>query len=600
MNKFSHLLLLSLLAGCSVEQPVDTSDTEASAKWIAHCHQKADEATDAAQRINWKIKAYTHAEQAGALSPQDKALPAQVLSFARKTKNKNAFCWALDQGALPPIHYYDLKEYTSLRGIWRDRVLALYPETLPVFMSLAIDINNVEFFNDHAAEQNNRGFEIKSPLETTEFKMRYHRFIGKQLILALKEQDADRIRFLIEMTPNIQNALYLDEETHTTMREAGAYVFYMLKDEDLAVMMVKNHYVLNPVDFETLPFGAPFLQAFRQVPADVIRTQGFETRNSRMSDTEAAFLTTLPEAAWDLLSEPHMAELMELSMKMKESDAAMRLIRHKENRTPLTQSDYNELINWAVNHENKTVFEYVKTEGGELNIYNIDLAALARNQELFMQHAPKILMRIYYTMDTAPRPDGTTIGRIKQAFGCGNEEAGLFLVQKYDLSAAWKKATNGQTLLMDVCHAGNLKAAKYLIETRGENLREKTGYSELQISIFGSTRPCEGKLSPIFFAAKSGNPGLIEYLISKGADVNARSNFKTTPLMHAVSAGNLAAAKILIDHRADVNATMSPNLNAVDLRTTGSYEDISTALRRARSTRNQAMMDLLQQAGASL
>lgn len=599
MNKIPVFFLLIYLVGCSVEQPADSADSKASAEWIAYCHKKAGKAAKVSEQIDWNIKAYNHAEEAGLLSPQEKALPNQVLEQARKTKNKEAFSWAIGKGAVPPMHYYDLKEYTSLRGIWRDAVLDAYPDTLPTFMSLAVDINNVEFFDRYADELKTRGFEVPSPMDTTEFKMRYRRLIAEQLLLALEKEDSERLRFLIEMTPKVQKVLYLDEETANAMRAAGTYVFDTLKDEELATLMVQTRYALNPIDFETLPFGEPFLQALREEPEYLIQTQGFETWDGRMSDAEAFFLTTMPEATWDLLHRQYMDELTELSMKLKDSDAAIRLIEHKKNKAPLTQADYTELISWALDHDNDSVFEYLSAETGELDVFNIDFAALANNQDLFMVYAPKIMMRIYYTMNTAPRPDGTTIGRIKQVFGSKNENAGLFLVYKYDLSDAWEKATNGQTLLMDVCDAGNLKAAKYLIENRGENPRAQTGYGDLQISLFGSSRPTEGKLSAMFFAAKSGNPELIRYLASKGADVNARSNFRTTPLMHAVSAGNLEAAQVLIELRANVNAQMNPNLNAVDLREIGSYDEISTALQRARSTRNQGMIDLLIKAGAT-
>jgi ankyrin repeat protein len=201
-------------------------------------------------------------------------------------------------------------------------------------------------------------------------------------------------------------------------------------------------------------------------------------------------------------------------------------------------------------------------------------------------------------MDTMAREDGVTLGRIKQAFGASNEDAGLYLVSKYDLIDEWEKANTGRTLLMDVCEAGNLKAARYLIENRKEDLHAETAYSANQVTVFGSSRPSEGKLTPLFFAAKSGNPELIKYLVSKGASVNSRSNYKTTPLMHAASAGQIETAKMLISLRADVNAQMSSNLSASDLGDMGSYENISTAYARARSSHNQEMMDLLKQAGA--
>lgn len=599
MRKISALSLLLLLAGCSVEKPLDASDPKASAKWVSHCHKQAVFFKEPEHQAQWYIEAYNHAEAAGILSTKEEAIPDLVKARAKESRTLDAFVWAMEHGATPPTHYTELMEYAKLRGVWKEQILARNPEAFPVLMSLALDFYDIQFFNAHAADQIARGFEVKSPMEKTEFKIRFRRFVGEELADALEKDDVDRIRELVPLTPKVLSENYLDARTRRTMQAAGNYVFTVLKDEQLAIQMLELRYAFNPIDFSTLPFGEEFLQAYRSDPEYVIRNQGLAEWDGPMTEAEAQFLTTLPESAWDQLANLHFEELLELSMKMKESDAALRLIAYKAKEQPLVQADYNELISWALKYSNKAVFDFAMAGSGELDIYNIDFASLALNQKLFQQYAMQIMKRIYYTMDTNPRPDGTTLGRIKQVFACGNENAGLYIVHnKYGLSESWVEATGGKTLLMEVCEAGNLRAARYLIEKRGEDVRVETGYSKLEISVFGNTRPKEGKLSPIFFAAKSGNPELIKYLVSKGANVNARSNFHTTPLMHAISAGHIDAVKMLISLRANVNAQMNSNLNSIDLREIGSYDEISTPYRRARNSHNQEMFDLLLQAGA--
>ena len=600
MKNFLILLLLLLLAGCSVEKPIDASNPKASAKWVAYCYKQADFFKEPAHQAQWYIEAYNHAEKAGILSPKEQAIPDRVKVLAKESRTVDAFVWAMEHGATPPTHYNELMEYKKLRGAWKEQILSRNPESFPVLMSMALDFYDIQFFNAHATELITRGFEVKSPMEKTEFKIRFRRFVGEELAEALEKKDADRIRELVALTPKILSANYLAAKTRSTMQATGDYVLEELKDEQLAIQMIERRYAFNPIDFSNLPFGEEFLQAYRCDPDYVIRTQGLAKWDGHMSDAEAKFLTTLPESAWAQLANLHFEKLLELSMKIHESDAALRLIAFKAKEKPLEQVDYNELISWALKYSNKAVFDFAMTESGTLDIYNIDFASLALNQKLFQQYAMQIMKRIYYTMDTNPRPDGTTLGRIKQVLACGNENAGLYILHnKYGLSESWEKTTEGKTLLMEVCEAGNLKAARYLIEKRGEDVRVETGYSKLEISVFGSTHPKEGKLSPIFFAAKSGNPELIKYLVYKGANVNARSNFHTTPLMHAITAGHIDAAKMLISLGANVNAQMNSDLNSVDLREIGSYDEIYSPYRRARNSQNKEMFDLLVKAGAN-
>ncbi len=598
MKRYLAVVLLILAAGCSVQQPADTSDPAASAKWIAQCRKNADKSFGL-EKAAWLMKAYEHAAETGLLGEAEQDIPNQVLQLSKQAGNFEGFTWALDHGGIPSTHYTELAAYDEMGRPWRDAVYAARPETLPVFMSLASDRYDRKFFEANAAKLMKQGFQVKSPLETTEFKMRYRKFVGVQLEEALAKGDEEKVRFLISVTPPIDNIHYVDRDTQRRMKAAADYVFDTLKDEELAVELLRMNWPMNAVDFEHMAFGERFLEAYRANPEFALRTQGWTEWDGRMSAAEARFLTTLPEEAWALLPKLHFDELLEESVKMTESDAAARVIAFKAKQKPFSQADYNELVNWALKHGNKSVFDYVIRESGELDIFNIDLGSLAENQKLFQYYAPKILSNLYYTMDTEPKKDGTTLGRLKGVFGAKNENAGLWLVYNYDLSEKWAEASGGQTLLMDVCEQGNLKTARYLIEKRGESVHTETGYSALQMTLFGSTRPTEGRLSAIFFAAQSGNPELVKYLASKGANVNARSNFHTTPLMHAVTAGHYEVVKTLLALRADVNAQMNPNLNDTDLRKLGSFNDISNAYRRARSRNDQKMLQILTAAGAA-
>jgi len=61
--------------------------------------------------------------------------------------------------------------------------------------------------------------------------------------------------------------------------------------------------------------------------------------------------------------------------------------------------------------------------------------------------------------------------------------------------------------------------------------------------------------TPLHLAAKNGNLGVIEFLISQNADIHSQSNgFPSgTPLHLAASNGKLNVVEYLISHEVDIN-----------------------------------------------
>lgn len=99
----------------------------------------------------------------------------------------------------------------------------------------------------------------------------------------------------------------------------------------------------------------------------------------------------------------------------------------------------------------------------------------------------------------------------------------------------------GNTPLISACWAPpigipQVAVANFLID-KGANINAKNNN--------GAT--------PLYFATK--NFDLAQYLITLGADVNIRAYGDFTPLYQAAFSGNLKVAKLLIDHGADVNAS---------------------------------------------
>ena len=606
-NRLSYWIipLLALtLAGCSVEKPTDASDPKSSVAWMKSSLKKVGRNSAEAQ-IKILQDVYLHAEAMPTeelpteLATQIDRIPKQIYALSMQTKELDAFLWATERGVKIDSHYDSLLAYWNLGPAWRDFILSNFPDAaLPVFMNQAVEGYNVKFFTQYAGAFKATGYTVKSPLETTDFNVRFCRFIGEQIEDALKADDRECIEFLIEHTPKLSTVVYIDWKMKESMQALGDYVFYELKDEALACKVIELGYDLNRIDLDKVEFGPSFTDALRANPEHTVRVLELSEWNGALSESTTDFLLTLPPDALGSIHKLYLDETLKACIENGNDEEIMQLIQLREKKNPPTLAAYTELMNWALEYGNQTVFDYVMEHCTELDIFHIDFALLANNQTLFVQYAPTIMKRVYYTMDNYPKKDGTTIGRIYDVFANDNEQAGLYLVRNYNLSAAWVKATKGRTLLMDVCHAGNLQAAGFLIEKRGADLHSETGYSELEITIFGRNHPTEGKLSSIFFAAKSGNADLIKYLKSKGANINARSNFGTTPLMHAVTGNHLEATQMLIALRANVNTQMNPSINQVDLRSVGSYDEISNAYRRARANGNEAILNALKKAGA--
>jgi ankyrin len=116
--------------------------------------------------------------------------------------------------------------------------------------------------------------------------------------------------------------------------------------------------------------------------------------------------------------------------------------------------------------------------------------------------------------------------------------------------------------LWDAAHDGDLAAAKQLVES-GANVNERS--------------PGRGGATALHAAAAFGYVETAAYLLSKGADVNARDGSGNTPLHDAACYPSKVrpskdsesrrnhVASMLIEHGADVRATAENNLTPLHL-----------------------------------
>ena len=605
-----------LQTGCSRNYTpgVDAKTDMAIVKWAL---KKAGHAGIPQTRIKYLRIAHDHAGQLEVRWPDSEKVPAflekhgdelerapgQVYELSMQVRDMDSFKWATARSAKDRTQHAELLKVWKMGKQWRDYFISEYPEkTLSIFMNEAVDDYSIRFFNQYIGQFKASGYRLEFPLEKTDFDVRFCRFFAEMIKTAIQKEDAERIGFLIEHMPARGSVSFIDPFTKKTMQELGDYACHGLKDEALACELVELGYDMNRVELAKTGFGIDFTEALEANPEHAItHVLKLNEWKGELSAEETDFLLALPDPLLRSIHKLHIAETIKVSIKNANTEDALRLVKIREETSPLTPYDYDQLLGWSLEYNNRAVFDYVKTKGTEIDIYQLNLAQLAESHNLFRLYAPKILKKIYRTMNKTPKTDGTTFGRIHDLLTSHHPEAVLYVVENHDFGNAWTETTAGRTLLMDVCEGGNLEAAKYLVEKKGADVHAETGYMEVAVTLFGRSRAKEGRLSPIFFAAKSGNCELIEYLVSKWANVSAHSAFGATPLMYAVDNNQLEAVKMLISLGANVNATMDENLEAspeLAEAELGAYEDISTAYRRAKRNGNEEILAVLKKAGA--
>ena len=110
-----------------------------------------------------------------------------------------------------------------------------------------------------------------------------------------------------------------------------------------------------------------------------------------------------------------------------------------------------------------------------------------------------------------------------------------FLRQGVDVNAA---QGDGMTALHWAAVKEDVETAKMLLYA-GANVKATTRL---------------GAFTPIFLAAKTGNPAMLETLVDASSDVNVATSMGVTPLMMVAASGNLDAVNLLLDRGADINA----------------------------------------------
>ena len=87
-------------------------------------------------------------------------------------------------------------------------------------------------------------------------------------------------------------------------------------------------------------------------------------------------------------------------------------------------------------------------------------------------------------------------------------------------------------------------------------------------------------------AAKTGDSALVENLLDRGADIEARdNNHGRTALMLASGRGEVVVVKTLLDHGADINARNKEGSTALDIAYDEGHQEVISTLRTAGAVR---------------
>ena len=119
---------------------------------------------------------------------------------------------------------------------------------------------------------------------------------------------------------------------------------------------------------------------------------------------------------------------------------------------------------------------------------------------------------------------------------------------------------SGETVLMMASLYGMLPEVKVLVDKRGAEIN-KSGWT------------------PLHYACTEGHLAVADYLLSKGAIVDALSESDTTPLMMAVRSGNIRLVRLLLDRGADLQIRNHQGFSAIDVAELFNQEEISKGLR---------------------
>ena len=152
----------------------------------------------------------------------------------------------------------------------------------------------------------------------------------------------------------------------------------------------------------------------------------------------------------------------------------------------------------------------------------------------------------------------------------------------------------GNTLLMQAVQRDNADFLAYLIEHRARlNTRNRNGETALSLAAYQGKLPFVTRLveagadvnlygwPPLIYAAFNGHAAVVDYLLKKGAEINATTANGSTALLFAARFGHLEVVELLLQNNADPNIANERGATAIDWALKTENTDIADLLRKA-------------------
>ena len=157
-----------------------------------------------------------------------------------------------------------------------------------------------------------------------------------------------------------------------------------------------------------------------------------------------------------------------------------------------------------------------------------------------------------------------------------------------------QKDPKGMPILMLAIQEKSTKTVDYLINAKGIDLNQPNitnetplmfaalygQMSEVKILVDQKQVPVNRSgWTPLHYACTNGHLEISQFLLDKGAAVDAPSPNETTPLMMAIRAGNIQLVRLLLDRGADIRIRNQQGYSAIDVAELFNQEEIQKGLR---------------------
>jgi ankyrin repeat protein len=256
-------------------------------------------------------------------------------------------------------------------------------------------------------------------------------------------------------------------------------------------------------------------------------------------------------------------------------------------------------LQWAVYKGDVAEAGRLLGAGADVSLANnygatpMSLAAEVGNTEML-----KLLLEGGADADS-PNPEGQTV--LMAVARTGNVEAAQLLLDRHATVDAREK-WGGQTALM-WASARRHPEMMHLLISKGADVNARSIDRDYQRHVTAEGRPKSldsGGLTPLLYAARENCAACVEVLLKKGADIDLPDPDGVSPLLVAIMNANWDLAKQLIIAGADVNQWdiygEAPLLTAVDLR--NRIDGGRASIDPINTTKGLAIVNLLLDRGA--